>query len=213
MVDSIITAVDPPKNDDVTRTVIARPGAPEASADDDRAHYLVVVEGDGPGRRFEVGGENLVVGRTKPADIVVSDALASRNHCRVGLVMGELFVTDLGSSNGTYVAGKRVNKAIVSAGERITIGKTILGTSGAATMKSWPPMRRTWISRGRSSTFARSCPRRWRRGPSAPTGCCSRRRNWAATFSATTSSTRRRSRSISSTSPATEPAPRCMRSR
>jgi len=125
-VDSIITAVDPPKHDDVTRTVIARPGAPEASADDDRAHYLVVVEGDGAGRRFEVGGENLVVGRTKPADIVVSDVLASRNHCRVGLVMGELFVTDLGSSNGTYVAGKRINKAIVSAGERITIGSTVL---------------------------------------------------------------------------------------
>jgi hypothetical protein len=125
-VDSIITAVDPPKHDDVTRTVIARPGAPEAPADDDRAHYLVVVEGDGPGRRFEIGGESLVLGRTKPADIIVSDVLASRSHCRVGLVMGELFVTDLGSSNGTYVAGKRINKAIVSAGERITIGKTIL---------------------------------------------------------------------------------------
>ena len=118
--------MDPPKSDDVTRTVIARPGAAEATGEDDRAHYLVVVEGDGPGRRFEIGGENLVVGRTKPAAIVVADPLASRNHCRVGLVMGELFVTDLGSSNGTFVAGKRVNKAIVSAGERITIGSTVL---------------------------------------------------------------------------------------
>ena len=118
--------MDPPKSDDVTRTVIARPGAPEATGEDDRAHYLVVVEGVGPGRRFEIGGENLVVGRTEPAAIVVADPLASRNHCRVGLVMGELFVTDLGSSNGTFVAGKRVNKAIVSAGERITIGSTVL---------------------------------------------------------------------------------------
>jgi serine phosphatase RsbU (regulator of sigma subunit) len=118
--------VDPPKNDDVTRTVIARPGAPGASAGDDRAHYLVVVEGDGPGRRFEIGGENLVVGRMEPAAIVVADPLASRNHCRVGLVMGELFVTDLDSSNGTFVSGKRVSRAIVSAGERITIGSTVL---------------------------------------------------------------------------------------
>src|SRR6185503_5248178 len=74
-VDSIISAVDPPKSDDVTRTVIARPGAPEATGEDDRAHYLVVVEGVGPGRRFEIGGENLVVGRTKPAAIVVADPL------------------------------------------------------------------------------------------------------------------------------------------
>ena len=147
--DSIITAVDPPKHDDVTRTVIARPGAPEASADDDRAHYLVVVEGDGAGRRFEVGGENLVVGRTKPADIVVSDVLASRNHCRVGLVMGELFVTDLGSSNGTYVAGKRINKAIVSAGERITIdldGQQVTDfdpkSAAIPARKNWPEPKR-----------------------------------------------------------------------
>ena len=117
--------MDPSKHDDPTRTVIARPGAPEAAAGDDRAHYLVVVEGDGAGRRFEVGADNLVIGRTKPAHIIVADSLASRNHCKVGLIMNELFVMDLNSSNGTYVAGKKVNKYILTAGERFTIGSTV----------------------------------------------------------------------------------------
>jgi len=112
-------------DDPGTRTVIARPeglGAPSA-APDDRAHYLVVIEGAEPGRRIELGGGPLVIGRSEPAGIVIADALVSRNHCRVELTMGELVVNDLGSSNGTFVAGRRISgHALVAPGERITIG-------------------------------------------------------------------------------------------
>ena len=115
-----------PKDDDVTRTVIARPGAPAAAADDDRVHYLLVIDGLERGRRFELAGKNIVLGRTDPADIVVQDAQVSRNHCRVGFVMGELFVTDLGSSNGTYIGGARIAAPrVVMPGERFTIGSTV----------------------------------------------------------------------------------------
>ena len=53
-------------DDELTRTVIARPGAPRASAavEDDRAHYLAVVEGSEPGSRFEVGDFLIIPGRT-----------------------------------------------------------------------------------------------------------------------------------------------------
>jgi len=114
-------------DDDVTRTVIARPGATEPAPGDDRAHFLVVIEGSDPGRRIEMGEGKLVIGRSEPADIVIKDALVSRNHCRVGLVMGELFVTDLGSSNGTYVGGKRIGSStLVAPGERVRVGTTVL---------------------------------------------------------------------------------------
>jgi hypothetical protein len=108
-----------------TRTVIARPeglGAPSPAADD-RAHYLVVIEGAEPGRRVELGADPVVIGRSEPAGIVIADALVSRNHCRLELTVGELFVTDLGSSNGTFVAGRRISgHTLVGAGERITVG-------------------------------------------------------------------------------------------
>jgi serine phosphatase RsbU (regulator of sigma subunit) len=112
----------------LSRTVIMRPASPgDATADDDRAHYLLVVEGEERGRRFEVSGDNLVIGRAKPADIVVPDQNVSRNHCRVALVLGQLVVTDLGSSNGTLVAGRRIaDKSRVAPGERISIGTTVL---------------------------------------------------------------------------------------
>ena len=65
----------------------------------------------------------MVIGRSEPAGIVIADALVSRNHCRVELTVGELFVTDLGSSNGTFVAGRRISgHTLVAPGERITIG-------------------------------------------------------------------------------------------
>ena len=112
-----------------TRTVIMRTGVPGSTpaADDDRAHYLVVVEGEGLGMRIELGPGKLVIGRQEPADIVIPDTQISRKHCRVGLVMGELFVTDLESSNGTFVSGTRISGSKhVAPGERITIGATVL---------------------------------------------------------------------------------------
>jgi len=109
----------------LTRTTIVKPGAPTGSREvnDDRAHYLVAVEGAARGRRIEIGDKSLVIGRAKPADVVLPDEIVSRNHCRVAMVMGELFVTDLGSSNGTFVAARRITgPTFVAPGERIAIG-------------------------------------------------------------------------------------------
>lgn len=115
-------------DDDGTKTVIGRPaGLGPRGAADDRAHYLVVVEGEDRGRRYELGDKPVVIGRSAPAGIVVPDALVSRSHCRVGLAMGEVFVTDLNSSNGTFVAGERITGSfLVAAGERITVGSHVL---------------------------------------------------------------------------------------
>jgi serine phosphatase RsbU (regulator of sigma subunit) len=118
--------MDSDKPDDGTRTVIMRPGSGKGPAADDRAHYLLEVEGEDPGRRIQMTEKHLVIGRSKPADIVIADALVSRSHCRVGLVMGELFVTDQGSSNGTFVAGERItDPRLLAPGERLTVGSHV----------------------------------------------------------------------------------------
>ena len=119
-------AKDSAADDDfLTRTTVVHPGAITGAhpVADDRAHYLVAVSGAERGRRIEVGDKILVIGRAQPADVVVADEIISRSHCRVALVMGELFVTDLGSSNGTFVAARRINvPTYVAPGERIGIG-------------------------------------------------------------------------------------------
>lgn len=111
----------PPLDDEPTTLV--RPGTVAAALADDRTHYLVVVAGAEPGRRIEVAERGAVIGRSKPADIVITDPLVSRSHCRLAFAMGQLFVTDMGSSNGTFVAGARITEPrLVAPGERFTIG-------------------------------------------------------------------------------------------
>lgn len=110
-------------------TVLIRADTPRpgTSAADGRAHYLAVVEGERAGLRVELGGKPVVVGRVPPADLVIDDSQVSRNHCRVSLVQEEVFVTDLGSSNGTMVDGKRISgNTYLPPGARLQVGAHVL---------------------------------------------------------------------------------------
>lgn len=90
------------------------------------AEILVVKSESLAGSRFPLSGP-LVLGRSADADIVVDDPYASDIHARVGLTNGEVMVHDLGSTNGTYVNGRRVTTAVrVGKGDAIQVGKTIL---------------------------------------------------------------------------------------
>jgi hypothetical protein len=74
--------------------------------------------------RVSLGGRPLTLGRAPDVDIQIADQRLSRHHCRVELVGDRLVVTDLGSSNGTYVKNQRVQQAVLGAGEAFFIGKT-----------------------------------------------------------------------------------------
>ena len=50
----------------------------------------------------------MTIGRSEPADIVVADDVISRVHCRIEPHGDSLQVTDLGSTNGTFVDGRRI---------------------------------------------------------------------------------------------------------
>ena len=110
-------------------TILIRAGAPSpgAATEDGRAHYLTVVAGERAGLRVELGARPVVIGRVPPADLVIDDSQISRKHCRVSLVMEEVYVADLGSSNGTMVDGKRITQAVMlPAGSRLQVGGHLL---------------------------------------------------------------------------------------
>jgi adenylate cyclase len=84
-------------------------------------YKLVSAETD---QSFEIkGGAPLVVGRALNSDIPVFDPTISRRHAEVVLDESGVQVRDLGSSNGTYVNGARVDNARVAAGDIVTFGK------------------------------------------------------------------------------------------
>ncbi len=90
------------------------------------AREVVVIKSDTlAGQRFPLERPK-VIGRSQDADIVIDDSYASEFHLRVGAQDGEVMLHDLGSTNGTYLNGRRVTvPTVITKGDSIQIGKTI----------------------------------------------------------------------------------------
>ena len=67
-------------------------------------------------------GNIKTVGRAPRADFVVDAALVSRLHCRLAAGAGEIEAVDLESTNGTYVNGQRVERAMLKEGDKLRVG-------------------------------------------------------------------------------------------
>jgi pSer/pThr/pTyr-binding forkhead associated (FHA) protein len=76
------------------------------------------------GRKHEVSTPSVVLGRSREADVRVADVNASRRHAELRQEDSSYWIVDLGSTNGVEVNGKRVDRARLSDGDRITIGTT-----------------------------------------------------------------------------------------
>ena len=66
------------------------------------------------------------IGRAPRADFIVDAALVSRLHCRLTATDDRLEVVDLASTNGTFVNDKRVDKARLTKGDRLRVGRVEL---------------------------------------------------------------------------------------
>jgi hypothetical protein len=69
--------------------------------------------------------DGLTLGRARENGVVVHDGRASRFHARIVAGDDTWYVEDTGSSNGTFVDGRRVERAPLGAGARLTIGDTL----------------------------------------------------------------------------------------
>ena len=87
---------------------------------------LVVVRGSLAGKEHPLEREKLVLGRGPGVDLAIDDAEMSSQHAAVEF-SGEGFrICDLGSTNGTFVNGKRVAAKDLEAGDRIELGRHLL---------------------------------------------------------------------------------------
>jgi hypothetical protein len=101
-------------------------GAPEEpeEPEPEREHVTLAVEG----RVVPVSADRIVVGRSRECDVRVDDSNVSRRHFElVRESPGTWVVSDLGSTNGTEVNGRTVQRrTTLDDGDRITIGSTEL---------------------------------------------------------------------------------------
>ena len=76
----------------------------------------------GRSRRVE-GSTPLVIGRSTEADVLVMDPEVSRRHAQLEADGDAVFLTDLRSSNGTFLNGRRIGESIeLRPGDEIDIG-------------------------------------------------------------------------------------------
>jgi hypothetical protein len=68
----------------------------------------------------------MIIGRHSTNDIPLPDRTVSKRHAVIGRVRGQSVVKDLGSRNGTFVNGQKVEKAILSCGDRLKVGSVML---------------------------------------------------------------------------------------
>jgi hypothetical protein len=78
----------------------------------------------GDGRRVDIADQPVVIGRLADCTIPINDPSASRRHAQISVENGAVFVTDLNSTNGTKVNGRRIERQRLASGDLITIGTT-----------------------------------------------------------------------------------------
>lgn len=109
--DALFQVINP--TDDVTRPAVVGPAA------GNRAQWILEGRGEWlAGKAFGID-EPKVIGRDPTCDIVLAGTHLSRRHARLSIENDRLRVEDLGSVNGTWVNGKRVENAWLQAGDEV----------------------------------------------------------------------------------------------
>ncbi len=84
---------------------------------------LMVMAGAEAGKLFPLDGDETVIGRGHDAGVCIDEAGISRRHARVLRgASGSVVIEDLGSTNGVYLDGARIERATLQPGDKIQIG-------------------------------------------------------------------------------------------
>ncbi len=121
----------PPKRggnpEDTVTVTVSRPGAATASRSRGVGQAcLVCIYGAELGKRWALTGGIITIGRSSSSDIPLDQDSVSRAHARIARHNDAYFVTDLGSTNGTFVGDELVKERALKNGDRVRIGRTII---------------------------------------------------------------------------------------
>lgn len=113
--------------------VVSLAGTSEATgvAASSTAAVVTVAVGPDAGKEFRLASGSTSLGRDAGQRMVLSDPLVSKAHARIN-VTDVAEIIDLGSANGTFVGGEQVDRALLAAGDVITVGDTSFTVSVTA---------------------------------------------------------------------------------
>jgi len=123
------------------------PNSSQAGPSSSSGLALRFISGKYQGGEFPLReGQQIVVGRSSDLDMVLVEEMVSRKHARIEMKNGVITIEDLGSTNGTFVNGEKIQRAKLREGDRVLIGTSILklvpATPGAESRRGPESMRR-----------------------------------------------------------------------
>ena len=95
----------------------------------DRPRYaLRFISGKYQGGEFPLRmNREIIIGRSSDLDMVLVEDMVSRRHAKITSTEADVFIQDLGSTNGTFVNGEKISgRARLSEGDRILVGTSII---------------------------------------------------------------------------------------
>ena len=92
-----------------------------------RSYLLRFISGKYQGGEFPiVQDKQILIGRSSDLDMVLVEDMVSRKHARIATQGEQIWIEDLGSTNGTFVNGEKIKRARLKEGDRVLIGTSIL---------------------------------------------------------------------------------------
>lgn len=91
-----------------------------------RRYSLAVILGANAGHIYSVGKARVVMGRGQGCDIQLQDSEVSRRHAMLEVRGDDAMLVDLGSTNGTFMEGTRIQRAPLASHQEFSLGTTTL---------------------------------------------------------------------------------------
>ena len=116
--------MNPADPDPITTQMTLLSGGPRRSGP--RSACVVVIHGEGLGKRADIEARPVVVGRSQEADLHIPHKSVSRQHCEISRDGDSYRIRDLGATNRTRVNEQPITETTLADGDHVTLGECIL---------------------------------------------------------------------------------------
>ncbi len=101
------------------------PAGESQPATSESASRLVLTSGSKAGAEVPLTGDEITIGRSADSSLIIRDDYTSTHHARLSLWNGQWMLQDLGSTNGTFLAGAKVEAPMpLNLNTEIKVGQT-----------------------------------------------------------------------------------------